>query len=428
MKVEKKDLKKSQVELVVEIPFKDLEKQIPNATEKISKEVKIDGFRNGKVPYEILKQKVGEMAILEEAARSVINKTLGKAIEKNTEGNFIGQPQVDIQKLAPNNPLVYKVVLALIPEVDLNKYKDLKIKKDEIVLDKKEIEKALEELQNMRVKEVLVDKEIKETDKVMVDIEMFLDNVPVEGGQGRGAFVIIGKDYIIPGFDKNLIGAKKGDVKEFSLPYPREHYMKNLAGKRVDFKVSVKDVYERQMPELDDEFAKSLGLKKLDELRENLEKNMKLEKEKGISLKAEKEMLEKIVEKTKFGEIPELLINHEVKTMMAELEHSVSQKGAKFEDYLKSINKTKNQLVLDLLPNALQRVKVSLLIKEIAKEEKIEVSDKEFEKHQDEVKKQYASQSDILKRIESPEYKAYTMNVLTSEKVVNELKEWNIVK
>lgn len=427
MKVEKNELKKSQIELNIEIEFSELKKYIPRAVENISKEVKIDGFRKGKVPYEILKQKIGEMAILEEVAKIIINKTIGEAIEKNIDKTPVGQPQVDIVKLAPNNPLVYKVKLALMPELKLGTYKDLKIKKQQAVVEEKEVDGTMEELRNMRVKEVIKDGDAKDGDKVLIDIQMFLDNVPVEGGQGKNTAIVIGKNYILPGFDKNLIGCKKSDIKEFSLVYPKEHYMKNLSGKRVDFKVNVLDVYERQLPELDDEFAKSLGFKKIDELKNNLKKNILEEKESKEDIKAEREMLDKIIDKSAFDEIPEILIEHEVKTMISELEHNIIQQGAKFDDYLKSINKTYNQLTMDLLPDAMKRVKVSLAIKEISKVEAIKAEDKELEKHIDEMKKHYLGQQDIIGKIESQEYKTYTLNILTSEKVVKKLKEWNIV-
>ncbi len=427
MKVEKKVLEKSQIELTVELPYGNIEKAIPFATEKISKEVKIDGFRQGKVPYEVLKEKIGENAILEEAARTVINKTLGKAIEENIKETPIGQPNIDIIKLAENNVFIYKITIALMPSVTLGVFKDLKVKKEKVKIEKEDVDKTLEELQNMRVKEVLVDRKSKKGDKVLVDIQMFLDNVPVESGQGKDTAVIIGKDFIVPGFDKNLIDAKKSELKEFSLPYPKDHYMKNLAGKNVDFKVTIKEVYERQVPELDDEFAKTLGLKKISELEENLEKNIKEEREKESMMKSEKIILEKIIKKAKFGEIPELLIDNETKTMMAELEQNVTKQGANFDDYIKSMGKTRGQLMLDLVPDALKRVKVSLLMREISKKEKIEASQKDLEKYIDNLKKQYVGDEEILKRIDSPEYKSYSLNMLTSEKVVKEIRKWNLV-
>ena len=191
----------------------------------------------------------------------------------------------------------------------------------------------------MRVKEVLIERAIADKDKVLVDIEMFLDKVPVEGGQGKDAAIIVGKDYVVPGFDKKIIGAKKDDVREFELPYPENFHMKNLAGKMVDFRVKIKEVYARELPELNDEFAATFGLKKIDELKENVKKSVVEQKEKEAEQVLEKEILEKILETSRVNDLPELLIEHESHNMMHELEHTITDQGGKFEDYLASLKK-----------------------------------------------------------------------------------------
>jgi len=426
MKVEKKDLKKSQIELLVELSVEEFEPYVKKGADAVAKEVKIDGFRQGNVPYDILRQKIGDMTIIEEGARIAINKLLEKVIKENVTEQIVGQPVIDITKLAPNNPMEFKVVLSLVPAVTLGSYKEAKIKAKKVVVDEKEVERTLNELKEMRVQEILVERESKKDDKVLVDIKMFQDNVPLEGGQGKNAVVIIGKDYIIPGFDKEMTGVKKSDVKEFSLPYPADHYMKNLAGKMVDFKVEILDVYERELPELDDKFAEQFGLKKFAELKDNITKSIKDQKEKEINVSLEKELFDKLIEKTKFGDFPEVLVQHELETMMRELEHSVAENGAKFDDYLKSLNKSRNELALDLAPDALKRVKASLLIREIAVVENIKASEEDVQKYIDGAKKQYHAHKDILTRLDAPEYRDYVANILTSQKVVDALREWNI--
>lgn len=426
MKVEKKDLEKSQVELTVELTFKEFEPYIKKGAEIVSKEVKIDGFRPGKVPFDVLKKKIGEMTILEEAARVAINKTLGEAIKKNVDKEPVGQPKVDITKLAPDNPMEYKAVIAIVPEVTIGDYKGAKVKRKKIKVEQADIDKMLTDLRDMRVKEVIVDRGIEDNDKVLVDIEMFLDKVPVDGGQTKDTAVILGKNYIVPGFDKKILGAKKGDVREFSLPYPDKHHMKNLAGKMVDFKVKIKEVFSREMPELNDEFAVGFGAKKIDELKDNIKKTIKDQKEKEYKQLFEKEVLDKVLAKAKFGDIPEILIEHETRTMMAELEQTITEQGGKFEDYLQSLGKTKDQLTLDIMPDAVKRVKVSLLIREIAEIEKIKAKEEEINEHIDGMKKHYQHDKTIVDKISAPEYRAYVSNVLNSRKVVDKLCEWNL--
>ncbi len=428
MKIEKKDLAKSQIELIIELSIEELKPYIEQGAKKVSQEVKVDGFRPGNVPFDILRQKIGDMTIWEEAANIAIHKTIDDVLKKNVEKQIVGQPRVEITKLAPDNPLEFKVVVATIPEIQLGEYKGLKVKEKQVEVKDEEIEKIISDLQEMRVKEIIADREIKDADKVVVDIEMFLDKVPVEGGQGKAAAIIIGKDYIVPGFDKKIIGAKKDEVREFTLPYPDDFHMKNLAGKMVEFRVKINDVYERQLPELNDEFVVGFGLKKVGELRENIKKSVIDQKKHESSQAAEKEILEKVVEKTKFGDIPEVLIEHEGQNMLHELEHGIKEQGGNLDDYLSSSKKTREQMMLELLPEAVKRVKISLLIREVAEREQIKVDAKEIDEHIKEMKKHYHDKKEILERLDSHEYRDYVYNVFASRKVIDKLKDWNIEK
>jgi trigger factor len=426
MKVTKKDLEKSQVELSVELTIEEFKPYIELGVKKVSGEVKIEGFRKGKVPFDILKQKVGEMAILEESARIAINKTIDDVIKKNTEQQPVGQPKVDITKLAPDNPLGYKIVLAFIPSITLGNYKDFKIKQEKVKVDDSEVSQTLEKIQEMRIKEKISDKEVSNGDKALVSIEMFLDKVPIEGGQTKDTAVIIGKDYLVPGFDKKLIGAKKGDKKEFSLPYPKDHHMKNIAGKMVEFVVEVKEVYAREIPKLDDELAKTMGAKNIEDIKKSVKENLKNEKQHKADQKIEMEILNKIMDKSKFGDMPDVLVQHEAETIMKEMEQNISQQGGKFEDYLSSIKKTKEQFMLDMAPDALKRVKSAILIREIATVEKIEASEKELEKEVEKLLKQYKGYEKVEARVKEPSYRNYLMNVIVNKKVIDKLKEWNL--
>src|SRR3989339_921717 len=421
MKVEKKELPKSQIELIVELTPEEFKPYIEQGASKVSREVKIDGFRPGNVPYDILKKKIGEMTILEEAGRIAINKTIDKVIKDNVPESTVGGPRVDITKLAPDNPLEYKVLIAILPAVKLGVYRDLGIKQKKVTAEEKEDAKMLEEIRERRVKEALVDRELKDGDKAIIDIRMFLDKVPVEGGQGLGTAIILGKNYIVPGFDKKILGMKKGETREFSLPYPKDYHMNNLAGKMVEFKTTLKEVYERVLPELNDETAKGFGLKNLEELKTNIKKSIEAQKKREAEQSAERQMLEKLAEKSRFGDIPEILIEHETNTMLAELEQTVTERGGKFADYLASLGKTRDQITLDLLPEAMKRVKTSLVIREVASAEKIAVEDAEVDKNIEEIKKQYKDHKDLAGRFDSPEYKSYVLNVLTSRKVVDKL-------
>ncbi len=426
MQVTKKELEKSQIELTVEMTAEDFAPYIEKGAAKLAEKVKIEGFRPGKAPLEILKQKVGEMAILEEAAHVAIHKTIDDILEQQTMDRIaVGQPKVEITKLAPGNPFEYKVVTAVMPTVALGKYKDLKIKPAEAKVEEVDIEKTLKELQEMRVKEVISEEGVADTDKVLVDIEMFLDKVPVEGGQTKDLAVIVGKNYFVGGFDGKLLGAKAGEELTFSLPFPADHHQKNLAGKMVDFKVKIASVYKREMPEINDEFAVGFRFKDLEDLKKTLTENILADRKHQAETKAELEMLDKIVGDTKFGDLPEQMVESETHYMMHEIEEDITKQGGKMEDYLQHIGKTRNELVMELLPNAVKRVKTALIMKEVGVVEKLEATEKEIDDKINELKEAHKDNKDLEKMVNDKGYRRYVGNILQNGKVIAKLKEWN---
>ena len=426
MQINTKDLEKSQREITVELSIEEFSPYISQGAQKVASQVKIEGFRPGKVPPEILKQKIGEMTILEEAANIAIRKTIDQVIkDSTTDRQAVGQPQVNVTKLAPNNALEYKVVLALLPSISLGKYKGLGLTAEEPVLSDEELDKALSQLAEMRAKEARVDRPARDGDKIVADVSLFLDKVPVENGEHKDLAVMLGKKYFVPGFDEQMIGLKKGEQKEFSLPYPESHHQKNLAGQTVSFKVMVKDVYGRELPAVNDEFAVGLGLKDLAELKNNFRENLLHEKKHKVDQKNEIQLLEKIIEGSKFGDLPAILIDSESKNMVAELEQSIVRQGGKFEDYLQHIKKDYNSLMLEMAPNAVKRVKSALLLKEVATAENVSVSEEEIDQKKEALKKQYADHPETLKMFEEEGYRSYLRNILTNAKVMARLKEWN---
>ncbi len=427
MKVTRKDLGKSQIELSVELSVAEFAPYIERGAQKLSETVKIEGFRPGKVPYDILKQKVGEMSILEEAAHLAIHKTIDAAIDENIKDQDVaGQPKVEVSKLAPNNPLEYKIAVAILPEIKVGAYKDLGIKQEEVKVDEKDIAKALSEVAESRAKESISEEPIKEGDKAIIDLDLFLDKVPAEDGQARDLTVLIGKDYFVPGFDKSLLGIKKGEEKTFSLPFPEDYHQKNFAGKMVDFKVKVKEVYNREIPALSDELARGFGLKKLDDLKKFFMDNMAHRLKQQNEQKSEIAMLDKILDKSNFGDLPESLIQHEAEIIMSELEQEIVKQGGRFEDYLKSIGKERQQLMMELLPQAVKRVKSALVLKEIAKAEDLKISPEEIDQKIEDLKIQYKGDPNIEKMIKDAGYRGYLGNILANQKIIKKLREWNI--
>jgi trigger factor len=429
MKVEKKVLPKSQIEFLVEMSYEEFQPSIEKATEEMGQEIKIDGFRPGKAPFELIKKKVGEMGILERAVNIAIDKTYSKVVEEYAKGEkLIGQPAIEVTKLAPENPVEFKMIFSILPGVTIGEYKNLGVNATKSEIDQKEVERVIDYLRETRVKEVISDKEAKEGSKVVAGIEMFLDNVPIEGGQTKDAAIILGKEYFVPGFDAKIVGAKKGEVREFPLVYPKDFHQKNLAGKKVEFKVTIKDVFDREVPVMNDEFAKNFGGKDLADLKTMIEKDILGQKSFEAERKTELDMLEKVLANTKFEDLPEMLVTNETEKMLMELEENVTRQGGKMDDYLSSIKKTRNQLALDLLPEAVKRVKTALMIRQVGELEKIEATENDVEEKIKQLLEQYKGYAKVEARVKDPNYRIYLKNSIASQKVVEKLKEWNVKK
>lgn len=416
------------------MPFSELKPFYQHALQEFGRETKIPGFRPGKAPLDLVKNEIGEMKILEEGAEKMINDKYPEIMEKTLASDRTkklipaGPPQIQMQKLASDNPCLFKLTVPLMPEVKLGNYHKIKTEKGErSEIKNEEIEKIVDELRHMQAKEIVVDRELRDRDKAQIDMNLFIDRVPLENGQIRDFHCLIGNDQYLPGLSENLKGLRRGEEKEFSFTYPADHYDKKLAGRKVDFKAKIKNVYQIDLPELNDEFAKSVGpFKTVSELKEKIRENLSGEKKQKEEQKTEMEILNKLIDISEFEELPEVLIEHELDKMLDELRDSVEngQAGSfKFDDYLKAIKKTEGDLKKDFIPQAEKRIKIALVIREIALKEKIEADEKEIEDELAELKKIYQGQEQAIKNLESGMGITYVKNLIVNRKVINRLKE-----
>ncbi len=422
MKIELKKLPRGQAELMIELTVEEYQPFLDQAAKIISENVKIPGFRPGKAGFNIVKQKVGEGQIWQEAIEPAIQKTFLKALEEK-KLITVGQPEIDIVKLAPGNPIIYKVKINILPEVKLPDYSKIKISKKPIVLKEEKIKETISNLQKMRAKEYLVDRKSQKGDKVEIDFETFLDKIPIDHGQQKSFPIMIGEGSFIPGFEDQIMGLSSGEEKKFSLEFPKNYHQKNLAGQKADFKVKMMAVFELKLPEINDDFAKSLGkfetVKELEnQIKDNLEKEASIKEEQRL----EEELIENIVSQSKFTEIPDFLVNNEGRRMIEELEYNISKEGLKFDDYLAHIKKTKEDLLLDFAPQAVKRVKSALVLKEIEQREKIKVSDREVDQEIENILSSYPGDNQAEQKLKTPSYRRYLKNIIASKKTIDFLK------
>lgn len=428
MKVKVNKLPKSEVELVVELSREELKPFIEKAVKDISKKTNVKGFRPGMVPYEVLEKQVGAMKIYQEAGENAIRDTYPKAVIDN-KLLTIGQPKIDLEKIAPDNPFIYKARVAMVPAVTLGDYKTIMIEKKEVKVEGKDIEGTIKNIQKMFAKEKKSDKPVAMGNKIEVDMDTYVDKIAIDGGQSKGQEIMVGEGQYIPGFEEKLVGMTVGQEKEFQLKFPKEYHKKDLAGKPVDFKVKVNSVFIMEEPPVDDALAKQAGqFDTLDNLKDQLRKNILQEKNNKEKQRWELGMIDKLISISKFGEIPEVLLGYELNKMIHELEHEVTTQGMKFEDYLTSIKKSTEDLKKEFVPQAEKRIKTSLSLRSIASKEKMVVDDSEVVKEIDAAKVQYQSQPDMLKQFETDEYKEYIRNILRSQKVFKFLENQSSVK
>ena len=422
MNVTIEQLPKSLTKLTVELAPEELQPYLQAAAGHLSTRVDFPGFRPGKAPYDLVKQRLGEVAIYEEATEEIVKKTYVKAvIEKNIEA--IGRPEIKVQKMAPGNPFIFTAEVAVVPAITLGDYKKLKARKKETKIDPDGVKKTLDELRRLRAKEALVDRPAKMGDKVELDVSLFLDGIPVDGGQGKKQQIVIGEKMFVPGFEEKLIGAKAGETKEFQLPYPKEYHQKNLAGRNIDFKVSVKAVYQIDLTELNDEFAQSLGkFKNQSEVEDQIKRNLLEETTLKEQQRFELDMLNEIIEQSTFGELPEVLITAELNRMIEEIRHDLEHQGANLEDYLSHIKKTMDQFREGLQSQAERRIKSALVLRAIREQEKLNVDPTLIEVELGKRKEMYKDDTETYNKIDSPEYRDQLEEMLLNRKVLEFLE------
>lgn len=424
MIVTQQDLPKRRVALTIEVSEDEACPLIERVAKKISEDVKIPGFRPGHVPMDVLKKHVGEASIYQEAFQSIVEKTYVQAIEQQ-KLPIVGRASIDVQKLAPGNPIIYVATVSLFPEVKLGKLEKLKARKKKVEVDAKELEKTLNELRKMRATEVLVNRAAAQGDKVLVDFTVKVDGVVIEGGKAEKMPLVLGEGRFIPGFEDHMMGLAKGAQKQFTLPFPDNYFKKELSGKTGEFSTTLQEVYEVKSPELNDELAKELQFKDVADLKSAIEKNIATELEKKETDRFEAELLNELAEKSKFSDLPDDLIDDETDKMLEELRGEIEREnGLKFDDYLAHIKKTEEDLKKDFHERAEQRLKVALVARSVADQEKITVSEADVDAELKKLREQFSQVPDFSAQMENPGYRRYLSNMMAHRKVVEKLASY----
>ena len=403
---------------------KEWKECLKEAYNKKKKDIKLDGFRKGQVPYDIYVKKTGVETLYMDAIDMAVDTLYAKLLSDPKTITPAATPSIDIKNIT-DKEVEIEFTLVGTPEVKLGKYKKLGVKKETVEVTDEEIEHEIEHLKEQFVEvKTLDDKaKIKEGNVAVIDFEGFLNGTPFQGGKGEGYSLEIGSHTFIPGFEEALVGLKKGDKKDVKVTFPENYHSEELKGQPVIFKVTVHEVKERVFPEFNKEFFEDLnvgGVESLEDLKNYIKENKAAEKEKQIEDEYLFKCLDKVVEASKF-EIPAEMTEDEVNRLVREFSEKLQYQGLKLEDYLKYCNSNIDDFKATLKDEANKRIGYRLMMDAIVQKEGLEVTDEELEAGLNETAEQYGmSREDFEKEIGNKELFKYDLLMRKAMKVVTE--------
>ena len=401
-----------------------------NAIKKVyfqnAKYFNIPGFRKGKAPQNIVEKYYGKEIFYEDAFNEVVPAEYEKALEDN-KIDAVSKPEIDVVTMEKGEDLVFTAIVQTKPEAKLKKYKGIEIEKIEYNVKDSDVENELKDMQDKNSRLVTVeDRPAQNDDTAIIDFEGFVDGVPFDGGKGENYNLVLGSHSFIEGFEDQVVGMKVGEEKEINVTFPEEYFSKNLAGKPATFKVKLNELKKKELPELDDEFAKDVSeFDTLKELKQSIKE--KLEKQFKDREKYEKEdaAVRELVKELEV-DIPSGMIEMEVDNMMRDMEQRMSYQGLKMDQYLKMMNKTEEQFKKEYEPQALDAIKSRLAIEVVIKSEKIEATDEEIKEKIAEMAKNYGKEPKELE--ENENIRNYIKSGIENEKAMEFLVENSKVK
>jgi trigger factor len=422
MNVTVKQLEQSEIEITVSVPWEVWKKYTDKAVKSIAKDVKLPGFRPGKVPQEMIEKKYGKGAILLETADIAIQESYPEVLRQE-KLETIGRPKAEVKTAEEEKDLEYVITTAVMPKATLKEWKDTvkKINKEatseKVEVSEEDVTKELERLAKTRAKFITVNRAAKTGDNVEVDFQVFRDGVIIENGTGKKHPLILGSNTFIPGFEEHLIGMMMGDEAEFELSFPAEYHAKNLAGQPATFKVELRLVQEREIPAVDDVFAQSLGtFTTLEALKTNMKEGMVEEKKQKIQEAHQAKIVETLIDATE-AVLPSVMVEEETHKMIHEFEGQIQSMGMNLDEYLKGLGKTHQDLHKDWEPQAKKRLKAALALDEVAREQEIEVAPEEVEVEMNKTLQYYKSMKDMEKKIDLEKLYSYVKGKMQNEKV-----------
>ena len=389
-------LEKSRVALTIEASAEEFEAAVNKAYLKMRGKINVPGFRVGKAPRKIIEKMYGEEVFYEEAVNIILPDAYEDAI-KEQKLDVVGYPEVELESCTKDG-VVFKCTVAVYPEVRLGQYKGLEAPKAEVKVAAADVNARLKEMADRNSRLVSVERAVKKGDTADIDFEGFDNGVAFDGGKGENFDLEIGSGSFVPGFEEQLIGMKAGEEKDIDITFP-ENYAPELAGKPVVFHVKVNEVKEKQVPAIDDEFAKDVSeYDTLDELKDSIRKGIQANHEKQADQKVENDLIDQVVGGMK-AEIPDAMIESRIEELVQDFQYRISQQGLKLEQYLQYMGMTMEQFKEQFREQADKQVKMRLAMEAIVAKESIEATEEEFEAEIKRIADAYQMEADKVKSL-----------------------------
>lgn len=412
----------SVVTLKLTIDAQSFDKACKDAYNKNKTKFNVQGFRKGKAPMSIVEKFYGEGVFFEDAVNTLFPDAFEAAVKEH-DLDTVARPEIDVEEIGKGKNLVIIADVAVKPEITLGEYKNLTVEKPDSEVSDEEVEKEIEAMREQNARFVTVeDREVKEKDMLLIDFNGKVDGVEFEGGQAENYSIIVGSNTFIPGFEEQLVGMKLNEEKDLSVKFPEEYHAENLAGKDAVFTVKVNEIKEKELPELDDEFAKDVS--EFDTL-EDLKADAKAKLQKTKDEYADRELENKLVKMAAENatvEIPEAMIDSQVENMVYDFEYQLKYQGLDLENYLKFTNMSIEGLKEQMRPDAKSRVLNSLVIEAISKSENIESTEEDLEQELAKMAESYKMEVDKLKSTLRPSDMDYIKDTVVARKTVEFIK------
>ena len=424
MKITTKNLSDTKVEINVALDQKDLSEAREQAIARLAKEVKVSGFRKGKVPVEVAAKHIPENDLNATALDIAVRRSVPLAFQE-AEKNPLVIPQVEVTKYVPNETAEYKATADILPKITLGDYKGLNVKKTTPKTTKKDIDEVVENIRSAYAEKKATKKKASMGDEVTIDFEGSKDGKKFKGGSAKDFKLILGSHQFITGFEEGIVGHEAGERFDLKLTFPEDYHNQDLAGKETVFNVLVKQVSEVIKPELDDKFAEKCGpFKTVDELKADIKKNLEAQNDAKATEKYKDNLVAALVKSSKVS-APEILIEDQLRFIRDDITRNAASQGLSFEDYLKQTGQTEEDWKKEATKVAKERVKSSLCLQVLAREQKITVSDEAVDAKVAELREIYKNSTEALKNLKNPNVRQDIKNRLTIERTVDFLVESN---